>query len=113
MRGEAIMAAELSKLKQSATEMANANNEEMQGMSKREAMQLVKKILADNEIVFGVWQDLNEPDGVDMIVVKGTSKLREAIMHNIAISVKTSAIKCLCYEQALALQQKFGDRPDA
>jgi hypothetical protein len=104
---------ELNKLKQNAVEMANGHHATMQGMSPKRAMRYVKSILADNEIVLAIWQDPSEPDGVGMLLVKGRNKLREAIMSNVAINVKTSAVPCVCYEQAIALRETLGHKLDA
>ena len=82
-------------------------------MTPKEAMAFVREILADNMIVFAVWQDLSEPNGVGMLVVKGIAHLRESVTSGFPITVKISAVPCVCYEQALALQRTHGDRPDA
>jgi hypothetical protein len=105
--------AQIEELKRRATELANANHSEMQGMSKRAAMRFVREILADNEVVFGIWQDFAEPNGVGMLVVKGIAHLRDSIAHGFPIKVKISAVPCVCHEQALALRQVHGDKPDA
>jgi hypothetical protein len=76
-------------------------------------MRYVKDVLVKNEIVFGVWQDSDEPNGFDMLVVKGNSVLRDVMAFDVTrIQVKTSAILCVEPEQAVALQQTHGDRSD-
>jgi hypothetical protein len=62
---------ELHEFKQRAVEMANRHHAAMQGMTKKQAMQFVKEILAENELVVAVWQDPDEPDGVGMLLIKG------------------------------------------
>jgi hypothetical protein len=91
-------------LKRRAVEMANANNDEMDG-----TMERVKRIIADNDVVFAVWQDQTEGDGVGMLIVKGQALLRRCIAEG-AIQARMSAIKCVCGEQAEALQRVCGER---
>jgi hypothetical protein len=36
----------------------------------------VKRIIAENDLVFGVWPDLAEPDGIGVHIIKGKRRLR-------------------------------------
>jgi hypothetical protein len=91
---------------------------EMKGMTATKTKAFVLKILADNEIVFGVWQDADEPNGIGVLLIKGKARLEASLRDVCAsgvfvITTKVSAVPCACYEQALALQQAYGDKLDA
>jgi len=86
-------------LKRRLVELANVNDAAMDG-----TMGSVLEIIADNEVVYGVWQDPTEPDGVGTLIIKGAN-----FVHEIAASGKTqecrlTAIKCIAAEQAEALR---------
>src|SRR5262249_8886265 len=78
---------QVASLKQRLAAMANAIRDEMQGMSPKQAMRLVREILANNEVVFGLWQDPARLDGVGMTVIKGIDKLPDAITLNVTIDI--------------------------
>ena len=46
--------------------LANQRQLAMRGMSKRAAFHYVETIVADAEVVIGVWQDPSEPNGVGL-----------------------------------------------
>ena len=53
--------------------LANQRQLAMCGMSRRAAFRYVETIVADAEVVIGVWQDPREPNGVGLHVIKGLS----------------------------------------
>ena len=55
--------------------LANQRQLAMRGMSKRVAFHYVETIIADAEVVIGVWQD---PSGVGLHVIKGLRHLMTA-----------------------------------
>jgi hypothetical protein len=81
-------------------EMANASEALMDG-----TMGPVLRIVADNEVVFGVWQDSAQPHGVGTLVVKGENHLREITATGTLAKCRVAAIKCVALEQAEALRQ--------
>jgi hypothetical protein len=70
----------------------------------------VRRILAEGDVVFGVWQDPEEEFGVDYLVVKGAKVLKEILASQTTQVGRISAVKCICEEHAIALQQVLGDR---
>ena len=103
-------------LKKSLVEMANRNLAMMDGTTDP-----VKKILDENELVFGVFTDHEHPDGVDMLVIKGERLLQHIAnaprsVPNCSSSLfgrgrrtKISAILCNSVEQAIAARRVLGD----
>lgn len=95
--------------------LANANRESLDGTTAP-----VKRIIAENELVFGIWTDPKEPLGVDTLIIKGERRLA-AIAESGKPSppgatkfappngMKMSAVPCSSYEQAFVLRQAFGD----
>ena len=55
-------------------DMANANNARMDG-----TIRPVLELIAENDVVFGVWPDASEPGGVGLLVVKGANRLRRGL----------------------------------
>ncbi len=71
----------------------------------------IRQLVDANEIVFGVWQDRLEPDGVGMMPIKGQQLLRVVVASGKSLRVNLTAIPCTCIEEAMALQQVVGE-PD-
>jgi hypothetical protein len=90
-------------LKSQLVEMANANDALMDG-----TMAPVLQLVAENEVVFAVWQDEAEPNGVGVMIVKGANKLRDVVATGKERSHRVTAIKCIEAEQAEALRLHVG-----
>lgn len=60
-------------------------------------------------LVFGVFQDADEPDGVGMLLVKGHALLREIVASGKAWPVDMTGVPCACAEQAEALRLVAGE----
>lgn len=77
----------------------------------------VKQIIADADIVFGVWPDPTQPHGVGMHVIKGRRRLAAiAVAEHEAIAggmtsetLNWNAIPCASEEQAIAAQWILGE----
>jgi hypothetical protein len=69
-------------LKQWAVAKANENNSIMDG-----TIEPVKEIKSASDLVLAVWQDLSEPDGVGMLVVKGQALLRQVSAEQVSKDV--------------------------
>lgn len=70
----------------------------------------IKEIFAENDIVFGIWNDTAKPYGVDFIYLKGGRLIRNSMLENKTITTKIGVIPCINIEQAVAAKQVFGDR---
>lgn len=92
-------------LKLRMVELANANNDQMSG-----SMEDIWQIIDQKEVVFALWQDAKEPDGVGMLIVKGATRVRQIAEGAAAAECAVSAIKCLDAEQAAALAQLSATR---
>ena len=87
--------------------MANANDEatpahlRMEGGSAH--MDEVWKIIDSADVVFGIWQDLTEPEGIGYLVIKGEQLLADVVADGAARSHIINAISCQEAAEAYAL----------
>jgi hypothetical protein len=86
--------------------MANASDEVMDG-----TMEPVLDIIASNDVVFGVWQDYAEPNGVGFLVIKGENKLRDLVGTSTVRDFSVTAINCGKAEHAEALRRYVATDP--
>jgi hypothetical protein len=96
-------------LKEQMVEIANRHQEAMQGMNSRAAGAYVRDAIANAPIMFGVYQDLGEPNGVGMHVIKGKRELQVSVASNETIQTRIDAVPCIELEQAIAAEQVLGD----
>jgi hypothetical protein len=69
-----------------------------------------REILDTRDIVFGLWQDPEEPDGVGRYVIKGKNLMREILASGKGAKVRMAAVACESPEHAIAAEQVFGDQ---
>ena len=78
--------------------MANANDQAMRAHLRMEGgtahMEEVWKILDSAEVVFGIWQDPTEPEGVGYLAIKGEPLLADVVAKGAAHSHIINAISC-------------------
>jgi hypothetical protein len=86
-------------------DLANCNEALMDG-----TMEPIKRIIAEGDVVFAVWQDPEAEYGVDCLGLKGEKLLKEIEASQNAQVAQITAVKCICKEQAIALKQVLGDR---
>ena len=91
--------------------LANQRQLAIRGMSKRAAFRYVETIVADAEVVIGVWQDPSEPNGVGLHVIKGLRHLMSATVSVEPPRVRVDAVPCVDRDQAVAAEQRFDDKP--
>jgi hypothetical protein len=84
--------------------MANANESVMDG-----TMTPVRRLVDGADIVFAVWQDHEEPDGVGTLLVKGQAALRRCVAPGVPFPAVQTAIKCINVAQAYALAEVCGE----
>ncbi len=94
----------IDEMKQIIVASANANRAKL-----TTSIEPVRQILDASDVVFGVWNDAVEPDGVGMLLIKGHQKLRE-IMASGTQGCAISGIPCINIEQAEALRQVLGEQ---
>jgi hypothetical protein len=86
-------------------ELANSNETLMDGTTKP-----VKRIIAEADVVFGIWPDATKPHGIDSYIIKGRHLLADGIASNITQRLRCTAIKCIELEQAVAAAEVFGSK---
>ena len=72
----------------------------------------VRAVCDPAELVFGVWPDMGERDGVGMMVVKGRGHLDFILASGISENIKVAAIRCICADQAEALRRVLAGKRD-
>ena len=72
--------------------------------------QSLEKYLAAHDVVFGVWQDPKQSNGVDYLVIKGENWFREISASGEAANTRISAVSCREYAEAEAMRRTFGDK---
>jgi hypothetical protein len=94
---------------ESATKIANAHQGAMRGMNGSAALEYVRKVIADNDIVTGIWQEPTAPHGVGIRTIKGQRWLQAIVASGASEKLRVSAIPCVDEEQAVAAERMFGD----
>lgn len=89
---------------QSLIEMANANQQLMDGTTTP-----VKKIIAENDVVLGVWSDPESRCGVGFHIIKGAPLLNDVIGAGKSRQHKTSAVYVDNFEMAEVARLTLGD----
>jgi hypothetical protein len=89
---------------QQVVEMANRNIALMDGTTGP-----IKRLIAEGDIVVGVWQDVAKEFGVGLLIIKGARLLQETVASGAALDCRVTAIPCDCYAQALAAKRVLGE----
>ena len=84
--------------KQQVIALAECREERSTGSSQVEAL------LRDGSMVFAVWRNASELDGVGVLVIKGQAYLRSIIRDNHPLPPNSCVIECQDYVQACALR---------
>lgn len=90
---------------QTLVAMAKANNALMDG-----TMEPVRQLIEGHDVVVAVWQDFESQHGVATLIIKGADMLRNSVADQTEVPGRTTAIKCMSYEQAEALREVLGDQ---
>jgi hypothetical protein len=72
-----------------------------------EHTRLLKAIVAENDVVLGVFNDGEDPRGWSHVIIKGEYALSESARTKTTVDLKTAAIPCQEAEEALAMRQVF------
>jgi hypothetical protein len=92
------------------TERANHHHAAMAGMNGTAAFAYVENVVASNDVVFGVYQDAGAPFGVGLYPIKGRRHLEAVKASGSNAELRTDAVPCIEEEQAIAAEQRFGDK---
>lgn len=87
-------------------EAANKIGAEMNGCG----IEALRLLVAAHDVVFGVWQDRREPDGVGLLLIKGAQAMREVVAAGEARAVSLTAIPVHSIEEAEAMRRVIGEQ---
>jgi hypothetical protein len=71
----------------------------------------VVRMIAESDVVLGVWKDDAEPDGVGVVVIKGDQFLASIGQIGQTVPPRMTALPCDCAEMAFAAKEAFGEQP--
>ena len=69
----------------------------------------VREIIDGSDVVFGVYQDVTEPEGVGITIIKGELALESIFLLGASLDTNVAAIPCREREEAWALRLTLGD----
>jgi hypothetical protein len=72
-----------------------------------EHTRLLKAIIAENDVVLGVFNDDEDPRGWSHVIIKGEQALSESVRTKTTVDLKTAAIPCQEADEAWAMRQVF------
>jgi hypothetical protein len=91
-------------------ERANSNIEKIDAArGKVGAVEIVRKMIEGASVVIGVFQDMDEPFGVGIHVIKGQRLMKSVLADGTTRRARTECIACRSLEEAVAMQQMFGE----
>jgi hypothetical protein len=97
-------------LKKLATDAADAR-ERMRGLDEKAAFNFVKQIFDEADVVFGVWDDSTQLEGIGVRTLKGQNQLRDVMALDQARPLHIGVLPCIEEGQAIAAEHVFGDKP--
>ena len=74
------------------------------GEERRKPPDQVEALLREGSMVFAVWRNASELDGLGVLVIKGQPFLRSIIMDNHPLPPNSCVIECQDYAEACALR---------
>jgi hypothetical protein len=96
-------------LKTDMVTRSNRHFEAMRGMSGESALTYVRNIIDRNQIVFGVYRDSDEVDGVGMHLIKGARELQAILASGAPQDLRSDAVPCNDLDEAIEAEQTLGD----
>jgi hypothetical protein len=72
-----------------------------------EHTRLLKAIIAENDVVLGIFNDDEDPRGWGHVIIKGEQALSESARTKTTVELKMAAIPCQEADEALAMRQVF------
>ncbi len=84
-------------------------NEIAAGLAGDDDFEPIRQLTEGADLVFGVWPDPDEPDGIATMIIKGARLLGAIVAAGKTENVKWTAVPCSCAEQAAALRLTLGD----
>jgi len=71
---------------------------------------LLKKIISQADIVFGLFEDPDHPNSYDISLIKGSRMLAEVVRSGNKGAFNVQGIHCRELAEALAMNHVFGDK---
>jgi hypothetical protein len=81
-------------------------------LSDVERTELVTRLIADQDMVFGVWPDADEPNAFGVQVIKGEGLMPPLEGFDLPEEVTVAALPCIGPEQAIAARDAWGGTDD-
>jgi hypothetical protein len=75
---------------------------------KSRSLKKIRKMLKQHEVVFAVWEDLDDPDGLTVMLVKGEVPLANARDQGGLNCDFRASFLCNDYEEAAEIRQRYG-----
>ena len=69
----------------------------------------LRQVMEAHDVVFAVWQDAGEPDGVGIKLIKGDALLHTSVDTHRTLSTSLTAIPCGELEEAEAIRRVYGE----
>jgi hypothetical protein len=90
-------------------EMAEGLRRTLVAMPDAERSKHIGRLVRESTMVFGVWRDSHEPDGVGLQIIKGDEVLVPLDGFIMPEPIKIAAIPCVGLEQAAAARSAWMD----
>ena len=68
----------------------------------------LRQIIESHDVVFAVWQDASQPDGVGITLIRGDALLDTSVDTHHPLSTNLTAIPCAEFEEAEAMRKVYG-----
>jgi hypothetical protein len=94
---------------QALVTMSNKVQKQLSEISGEDAFQAIKGLVEDADVVFALWQDKSETNGVGVLMIKGDPNLLETIASGRA-TCKIAAIPCTERAHAEAARASLGNK---
>ncbi len=85
--------------------MANRFSAEMAGCT----IDMLRTVVADNDVAYAVWNDRASPDGISILAIKGQQAMRDIVASGEARALSITAFPCRGEIEAGALQEMIGE----
>jgi hypothetical protein len=92
------------KFERTLVSIANDLIEELRDLPEHKRMGIIKRKIADSDVVVAIWNDPSGPSGVGYILLKGQDIARQAAAENRGVKAQRfAAMPCKGKEHAFAL----------
>jgi hypothetical protein len=98
-----------SEMRAKLVEQANYHRERMKRLSQSEMGAFLKRLIDENDIAWGIFQDVAAPGGFGFHLIKGRRTLEAVVASGKAENLRVSAVPCIKKELAVAAEKTWGD----